>query len=93
MRLLPNIEEFEHRAAICQFESEATKAEAEDLAAQDHGFADANGYWGWLGGFADNRETPRWLRLPGERVRSAFFFKTYGCSFLTLGPDKIATEI
>ncbi|UTH44936.1 hypothetical protein [Loktanella salsilacus] len=59
MRLLPNIEEFEHRAAICQFESEATKEEAEDLAAQDQGFADANDYWSWLADYAMNREVPR----------------------------------
>lgn len=59
MRLLPNIEEFEERAAICQFESDATKVEAEDHAAQDQGFADADDYWSWLADYAMRREVPR----------------------------------
>ena len=59
MKLYPDIEEFELRAAICQSESDATKAEAEDLAAQDQGFADAEDYWSWLADYAMNREVPR----------------------------------
>ncbi|SEQ89022.1 hypothetical protein SAMN05428995_1173 [Loktanella sp. DSM 29012] len=59
MKVLPNIEEFEERAAICQFESEATKAEAEDVAAQDQGFKDADDYWSWLADYVINRAVPR----------------------------------
>ncbi len=70
MRLYLDIEEFEQRAALCQFESDATKAEAEDLAAQQQGFADADDYWSWLADYVMKREVPRyqnlrWLRLPG----------------------------
>ncbi len=59
MRPLPNIEEFEERAAICQFESEATKAEAEDLAAREQGFDDADDYWAWLAEYVLAKAVPR----------------------------------
>jgi hypothetical protein len=45
MRVAPDIEE---RAALCQFESEATRQDAENLAAQEQGFTDAEHYWQWL---------------------------------------------
>ncbi len=41
MRVAPDIADFEERAALCEFESEATRAEAEDLAAQQQGWTDA----------------------------------------------------
>ena len=59
MSPLPDIEQFEERAAICQFESDATKAEAEDVAAQDQGFRDADDYWNWLASYVIHRAIPR----------------------------------
>ena len=53
--LIPDIEAFEERAAICEFESEATREEAEDLAAQAQGFRDADHYFAWLSTYAAHR--------------------------------------
>ena len=44
MRVAPDIVDFEERAALCQYESQATRAEAEDHAAQLQGFPDAEHY-------------------------------------------------
>lgn len=46
--LIPDIEEFEERAAIYQYEGRATRREAEDLAARLQGFRDAEHYFEWL---------------------------------------------
>lgn len=59
MRPFPNIEEFEERAAITQFESDATKEQAEDYAAREQGFADADDYWAWLAEYVLARGVPR----------------------------------
>ncbi|MCF7699216.1 hypothetical protein [Loktanella sp. M215] len=48
MMVPPNIEEFEERAAIAQYDGGLSRAEAEDLAAQDQGFISAAYYWKWL---------------------------------------------
>lgn len=48
MTQIPNIEEFEERAAIHQFEGGLPRSRAEDLAAQAQGFEGASGYWQWL---------------------------------------------
>ena len=53
--LIPDIEAFEGRAAICQFDSDATREEAEDLAAQLQGFQDADHYFAWLVTYANHR--------------------------------------
>jgi hypothetical protein len=46
--LIPDIEAFEERAAICQYEGQVTRREAEDLAARGQGFRDADHYFEWL---------------------------------------------
>ena len=46
--LIPDIEAFEERAAIAQYDGGMTLDEAEDLAAQDQGFGSAADYWHWL---------------------------------------------
>ena len=46
--LIPDIEEFEERAAICQYDGQSTRREAEDRAAQLQGFRDADHYFEWL---------------------------------------------
>ena len=55
MIVWPDIGEFEQRAAMCQFESQATRQEAEDVAAQEQGFTDADHYWGWLANYVQSR--------------------------------------
>jgi len=54
-RLIPDIEAFEERAAIAQYDGGLTLDEAEDLAAQDQGFGSASYYWHWLATYVANR--------------------------------------
>ena len=42
---LPDIDAFEERAAIIEFDGGYSRREAEDLAAQGQGFRDADHYW------------------------------------------------
>lgn len=46
--LIPDIEAFEERAAIIEYDGGLTRKQAEDLAAQAQGYRDANHYWQWL---------------------------------------------
>jgi|AntAceMinimDraft_11_1070367.scaffolds.fasta_scaffold262718_2 hypothetical protein len=59
MMPFPDIDEFDERAASCEFDSDATRDEAEDYAAQLQGFADADDYWGWLAEYVLKRGVPR----------------------------------
>jgi hypothetical protein len=45
MLLVPDIEAFEERAAIIQYDGGLARSRAEDLAAQAQGFRDATHYW------------------------------------------------
>ena len=55
---VPDIDQFEERAAIAQFDGGCTRAEAEDLAARAQGFADADRYWQWLADYVVQRQVP-----------------------------------
>ena len=54
-RLIPDIEAFEERTAIAQYDGGLTLDESEDLAAQDQGFDSAADYWHWLATYVVNR--------------------------------------
>ena len=54
----PDIEAFEERAAIAEFDGGLTRAEAEDVAAQDQGFISAQYYWQWLADYVVNKSYP-----------------------------------
>jgi hypothetical protein len=54
----PDIDAFEERAAIAQFDGGLTRAQAEDLAAQRQGFAGAAAYWAWLAAYVLARKVP-----------------------------------
>ena len=43
--IIPDIEAFEERAAIAQYDGGLTRKAAEDLAAQAQGFESAQHYW------------------------------------------------
>ena len=53
--LIPDIEAFEERAAVAQYDGGLTLDVAEDLAAQDQGFGSAADYWHWLATYVVNR--------------------------------------
>ena len=52
---IPDIEAFEERAAIAQFDGGLTRLQAESLAAQEQGFASAGAYWRWLSDYVSKR--------------------------------------
>ncbi len=54
-RLIPDIEPFEERAAIAEFDGGLTRLQAESLAATEQGFASAGTYWRWLANYVVNR--------------------------------------
>jgi hypothetical protein len=56
--LIPDIFAFEERAALAQFDGGLSLSEAEDVAAVDQGFADAQTYWRWLTDYAEKRAIP-----------------------------------
>ena len=53
--LIPDIDAFEERAAIAQYEGGLTRKQAEDLAAQAQVFRDADHYWQWLADYVLGR--------------------------------------
>ena len=54
----PDIDAFEERAAIAEHDGGLSRSEAEDLAAQAQGFADADAYWQWLADYVVHRRIP-----------------------------------
>ncbi len=54
----PDIDAFEERAAIAEFDGGCTRKAAEDLAARAQGFRDAKAYWQWLADYVANRRPP-----------------------------------
>lgn len=55
MSPIPDIEAFEERAAIVQYEAGLPRSEAEDRSAQAQGFQDAEHYWQVLTDYVLNR--------------------------------------
>lgn len=56
--LIPDIAEFEERAAISQHDGGLSKRAAEDLAAKAQGFENAEAYWRWLADYVVDRKMP-----------------------------------
>jgi 1,6-anhydro-N-acetylmuramate kinase len=55
---IPNIEEFEERAAIAEYDGGLSRHRAEDIAAQGQGFPDADAYWQWLAEYVMAQRLP-----------------------------------
>ncbi len=55
VRQIPDIEAFEERAAIAEYDGGLTRRLAEDLAAQEQGFASAEAYWETLAEYVISR--------------------------------------
>jgi hypothetical protein len=58
MSPVPDIDAFEERAAIVEYDAGATRGQAEDLAAQAQGFRDAAHYWQVLADYVVQRRLP-----------------------------------
>jgi hypothetical protein len=52
---IPDIEAFEERAAIAEYDGGLTRLQAESLAAQEQGFASGGEYWRWLADYVSKR--------------------------------------
>jgi hypothetical protein len=52
---IPDIEAFEERAAIAEYDGGLTRLQAESLAAQEQCFASAGEYWRWLADYVSKR--------------------------------------
>ncbi|MDU8914032.1 hypothetical protein [Aestuariicoccus sp. MJ-SS9] len=55
---IPDIEDFEERAAIAEYDGGLSRSDAEDLAARAQGFAGADDYWEWLADYVVRRRLP-----------------------------------
>jgi len=55
---VPDIDAFEERAAIAQYDGGLTRREAQDLAARGQGFANADAYWQWLADYVVVQKIP-----------------------------------
>lgn len=55
MTPVPDIESFEERAAIAQYDGGLTRDAAEDLAAREQGFDDRDHYWATLADYVINK--------------------------------------
>ncbi|WP_113913511.1 hypothetical protein [Roseovarius dicentrarchi] len=58
MTRIPDIDAFEERAAIAQYDGGLSLSEAEDVAAQDQGFKSADAYWQWLADYVVSKSVP-----------------------------------
>ena len=56
--LIPDIEAFEERAAIAEYDGGLSRAAAEDLAARQQGFRNRDAYWQWLADYVVTRKLP-----------------------------------
>ncbi|SFJ55731.1 hypothetical protein [Celeribacter neptunius] len=53
--IIPDIEAFEERAAIAEYDGWLSRKQAEDLAARAQGFVSADQYWEVLADYVINR--------------------------------------
>lgn len=58
MSRIPDIDAFEERAAIAEYDGGLSRSEAQNLAARAQGFADADAFWQWLADYVVNRTVP-----------------------------------
>lgn len=58
MTQIPDIEGFEERAAVAEYDGGLSRSEAENVAARGQGFPDAAAYWQWLADYVVARKLP-----------------------------------
>ncbi|MDE4063686.1 hypothetical protein [Phaeobacter gallaeciensis] len=58
MPLIPDIEAFEERAAIVEYDGGLSRSRAEDIAAKAQGFRDAAHYWQVLAEYVLTKKLP-----------------------------------
>ena len=58
MSRIPDIDAFEERAAIAEYDGGLSCSEAENVAARAQDFVDADAYWQWLADYVVSRTVP-----------------------------------
>ena len=58
MSQIPDIDAFEERAAIAEYDGGLSRSRAEDLAAQSQGLTNAEAYWQWLADYVVSKQVP-----------------------------------
>lgn len=58
MTRIPDIDEFEERAAIAEYDGGLSRYQAENLAARAQGFPSADAYWEWLAEYVIHKRLP-----------------------------------
>ncbi len=58
MTQVPDIDEFEERAAIAEYDGGLSRSQAENLAARAQGFPSAETYWEWLAEYVIHKRLP-----------------------------------
>jgi hypothetical protein len=58
MTRIPDIDEFEERAAIAEYDGGLSRYQAETLAARAQGFPSADAYWEWLAEYVILKRLP-----------------------------------
>jgi hypothetical protein len=58
MTPIPDIEEFEERAAVAEYDGGLSRSEAENLAARAQGFRNGDAYWQWLADYVLAKRIP-----------------------------------
>ncbi|WP_299355947.1 hypothetical protein [uncultured Shimia sp.] len=53
---VPDIDAFEERAAIAEYDGGLSRSEAETLAARAQGFKNADAYWQWLADYVTTKQ-------------------------------------
>lgn len=77
--LIPDIDAFEKRAAIAQYEGGLTRKQAENLAAKVQGFRDSEHYWQWMAEYVVSRAMGSVRAL--NDVPSSFLIREVGRPF------------
>ena len=54
--LIPEIEAFEERAAMAEYDGGLTRQDAEDLAVHAQSFQDRAHYWAWLTTYVESKK-------------------------------------
>ncbi len=57
----PEIDDFEERAAIAEYDGGCSRREAKIIAARAQGFRNTEAYWRWLADYVVQRQSPRQL--------------------------------
>lgn len=75
--IFPDIEAFEERSAIAEYEAKKTRENAEDFAARQQGFSSSLAYWQWRAHYVSHRQAPDVPRPTTIKPGSVVVLRTF----------------